>query len=163
MSRPTLAFLCAVVTTGIPASAIAAPPQSEQLIDVGLGALAPIDCGTFTLTYEMSGERARVTTFFDQQGNPKRMRIHWTIHGTLIHSLSGETLRDQSTLIITVDPTSDATTVAGVAFHYAVPGKGLIFLEAGRLIIDAGGGIQFSAGPKDGLAGFGQLCEALAT
>lgn len=145
-----------------PLSAIAAPPQSEQLVDVGLGALPTIDCGSFLLTYDMSGEKARITTYFDQSGNATRMRLRWVIHGTLTHSLTGLTLRDQSTLNITTDLSTNTQKIVGVAFHYSIPGEGLIWLDAGKLIFGPDGSILFQAGPHDSIAGFGSLCEALS-
>jgi hypothetical protein len=144
-----------------PLHAIAAPPQSEQLVDVGIGALPTIDCGSFLLTYDMSGEKARITTYFDQSGNATRMRIRWVIHGTLTHSLTGLTLRDQSTLNITTDLSTNTQTVVGVGFHYSIPGKGLIWLDVGRLIVAPDGGILFETAQHDASAGFGSLCEAL--
>jgi hypothetical protein len=134
-----------------------------QLVDIGLGALPTIDCGSFSLTYEMSGERARITTYFDSAGTPIRMRVHWTIHGTLTHSLTGGVLRDQSTLSITTDLNTAEQTVVGIAFHYAIPGEGLIFLDAGRVIVSSDGSIELSAAPKDAAPGFGLLCDALAS
>jgi hypothetical protein len=110
----------------------------------------------------MGGERARITTFLDNEGNPRRMRLRWVIHGTLTHSATGQTLRDQSTLNITTDINSGSDTLTGVGFHYAVPGKGLIYLEAGRVVFAPDGSIEFQAGQHDGLSGFGKLCEALA-
>jgi hypothetical protein len=50
-------------------------------------------------------------------------------------------------------------TVVGVGFRYAIPGEGLIFLDAGRVILSSDGSIAFSAGPKDALTGFGQLLQ----
>ena|SRR5215208_853185 len=144
--------------------AFAAAPQSEQLVDVDLGALPSIiDCDGFSLSYEMSDERARITTYFDQNGNPTRMRVRWIIHGTLIHSGTGLTLRDQAAITTTTDLSSNTETITGVGFHYAVPGEGLIFLEVGRLVLGPNGNIQFQAGRHDGPFGFDQLCLALAT
>ena len=53
--------------------------------------------------------------------------------------------------------------MVGIGFHYAVPGNGLIFLDAGRVVLSADGSIAFSAGPKDAATGFGPLCDALAS
>jgi hypothetical protein len=162
MSRSTCVSIVAPFLLCLAVPAMAAPPQSEQFIDFGFGVLPPIDCGNFILNYEMSGERARVTTFFDNEGNPTRMRLRWVIHGTLTHSATGQILRDQSSLNVTSDLNSGSTTVTGIAFHYVIPGTGLIFLDAGRVVVAPDGSIAFQAGPKDALPGFGQLCEALA-
>lgn len=157
MSRSTCTSIVAPFLLGLAVPAMAAPPQSEQFIDFGFGALPPIDCGSFILNYELSGERARITTFFDNEGNPQRMRVRWVIHGSLTHSVTGLTLRDQSTLNITTDLNSGSVTVTGVSFHYAIPGEGLVFLDAGRIVIGPDGSIEFQAGPK--VSGFGKLCR----
>ena len=145
-----------------PLQAVAVPPQSEQLVNVGLGALPTIDCGSFLLNYDMRGEKARITTFFDRNGFATRMRIRWVIHGTLTHSGTGLVLRDQSTLNITTDLSTNTTKLTGVSFHYAIPGEGLIFLDVGNLIIGPDGSILFQAGKHDANDGFGLLCEALS-
>jgi len=149
-----------ILSAALPA--IATPPQSEQLVDVGLGALPTIDCGSFLLTYQMDAERARITTYFDQSGAATRMRIRWVIHGSLTHSLSGLTLRDQSTLNITTDLSTGTQRVVGVGFHYAIPGEGLIWLDAGQLIVGPDGSILFQPGQHDAIAGFDSLCQALS-
>jgi hypothetical protein len=163
MRRMNSGRFCTFALVALTSPAVATPPQSEQLVDIGLGALPTIDCGGFNLTYEMSGERARVTTYFDSAGTPIRMRVRWTIHGTLTHSLTGAVLRDQSALNITTDLNTGEQTVVGVGFHYTIPGEGVIFLDAGRVIFGSDGSIQFSAGPKDAINGFAPLCNALAS
>lgn len=163
MRRFNSGRFCTLALAALTSPALATPPQSEQLVDIGLGALPTIDCGGFSLTYEMSGERARITTYFDSSGTPIRMRVRWTIHGTLTHSLTGGVLRDQSSLNITTDLNTGEQSIVGVGFHYAIPGKGLIFLDAGRIVLNSDGSIEFLAGPKDALPGFGPLCDALAS
>ena len=155
-------YYVAPLILGAALPAIAVPPQSEQLVDVGLGALPTIDCGSFLLTYQMDAEKARITTYFDQTGTATQMRIRWVIHGTLTHSLSGLTLRDQSTLNITADLSTNEQTIAGVGFHYAIPGEGLIWLDVGKLIVSPDGSILFQSGQHDASEGFDSLCEALS-
>ena len=147
-----------------PLHAVGAPPQSEQFIDVGFALLPPIDCGTFLLNFEMTGEKARVTTFFDQNGDATRMRVRFVYFGTLTHSGTGMVLRDQSTLNITTDVSTNTTKIVGVGFHYSIPGEGLIFVEAGKLVFGPDGSILFQAGQHDEQAApnFGLLCEALS-
>ena len=145
-----------------PLQAVAVPPQSEQFIDVGFALLPPIDCGTVLLNFEMTGEKARVTTFFDQNGNATRMRIRFVYFGTLTHSGTGLVLRDQSTVNITTDVSTNTTKNVGVGFHYSIPGEGLIFVEAGQIIIGPDGSILFQPGQHDAIDGFGLLCEALS-
>lgn len=145
-----------------PLHAVADPPQSEQFIDVGFALIPPIDCGTFLLNFEMTGEKARVTTFFDQSGNATRMRVRFVYFGTLTHSGTGMVLRDQSTLNFTTDVSTNTTKIVGVGFHYSIPGEGLIFVEAGQVIIGPDGSILFEAGQHDAAEGFGLLCEALS-
>ena len=123
MSRSLPACLSVLVAMGSSTPVAADPPQSEQFVDVGIGAFEQIDCGSFALTYELSGERARITTFFDNEGNPSRLRIHFTLHGTLTHSLTGQTLRDQAATTVQVDLNSGTTTIVGTNFHYAIPAK----------------------------------------
>lgn len=162
MSR-SACFIFALMMYAGNASVLAAPPQSEQFVDVGLGAIQDIDCGSFAITYELSGERARVTTFFDNAGNATRMQIRWTIFGTLTQSVTGQTLRDQAAISLQVDLNTDRTAIAGMNFHYAIPGKGLIFLDAGRIVVSPDGSFEFLAGPKDSIPNFAALCNALAT
>jgi len=146
----------------VPLSAIAVPPQSEQFVDVGFALIPSIDCDSFLITFDMESEKARITTFFDESGNAIRMRVRWTYHGTATNSLTGLTLRDQSALNITTDLSANTTTIVGVGFHYAIPGRGLIFVEAGKLIVGPDGSFVFQAGQHDATTGFDLLCEAIA-
>ena len=146
-----------------PFHAIAVPPESVQLVDVGIGALPTIDCGSFLLIPDFSSEKARITTYFDQSGNPTLMKVRFVIHGTLTHSLTGLTLRDQATLNITTDLSTNTEKNVGVGFHYSIPGEGLIWLQAGQIIVGPDGSILFQAGQADAIEGFGSLCEALSS
>ena len=64
--------------------------------------------------------------------------------------------------ILTIDPLAGTTTITGL-YHYTVlPGVGMVFLDAGIVVVHADDTIDFSGGPHDYYFGTTQqLCAAL--
>lgn len=137
----------------------AAEPDIQVFHDEG--SVVAADCGTFLALedFEIDG---RVTTFFDNDGNPVRVQVHVTYNGTLINSVIGLTLRDPSHLTLMADLQEGTTTHMGLAFAITVPGEGIVVLDAGKLVFDAEGNVIFEGGSHDFLdEGETLFCAAL--
>ena len=125
------------------------------------GSFATVDCGDFLALQDFVVD-GRVTTFFDQAGNPVSVQVHVHYDGTFTNSITGLTLRDPARLTITVDLQDGTQTDAGLAFGITVPGEGIAVLDAGKIVFDADGNVLFVGGPHQFLEGGEALiCAAL--
>jgi hypothetical protein len=143
--------------------ALALPPVHE--IVHFEGAYDPIDCGDFVVLAEYVTD-ARISTFFDQDGNPATLHVQVPIEFTITNTATGETLSDKHHYLRIFDLAEGTHTFVGLLWSIAVPGKGVVVLDAGRFIADAYtvpnvGEILWRAGPHDALdKGNLALCDA---
>lgn len=142
-----LAGLVVAVAAATPASAT--PPEIVTHIDEGLFGLPDINCGTFTLDYTLMSERVTEATHFDASGTPVRVQLTVNVVGTFTNTATGERFRDHGAHLVQIDATSGALTQSGLVFIYHRHPGGLVFLDAGRIILDAEGNVVFKAGPDD--------------
>jgi hypothetical protein len=137
----------------------AAPPDIQIFHDEG--SFATVDCGDFLALQDFVVD-GRVTTFFDQAGNPVSVQVHMHYDGTFTNSITGLTLRDPARLTITVDLQDGTVTEAGLFYGITVPGQGIAVLDAGKIVFDADGNVLFVGGPHQFLEGGEALiCAAL--
>jgi hypothetical protein len=155
-SRTTLTILAVLtILTVIPASA-AAPDifRFEEEFSY------QVQCDGFTLDGEGT-DQIRVAIFYDQEGNPVRTVLNVRYDGTLTHSLTGETWRDPQYAMIQSDLLNDTHSFVGLIYRITVPGKGVVVIDAGRIVFSEAG-VIFEAGPHQVLNGGDQiLCAAL--
>jgi hypothetical protein len=116
-------------------------------------------CGTFSVIADFDAER-RVTTFYDQDGNPIRRVIHGEGTGTITNSVTGKSLPVTFVRHITTDLLTGAVSSTGINSHVVVPGMGTVELGAGHEGIDDNGE-PFADGRLDPPV-TEALCEALA-
>lgn len=149
----TLLALASVTTV------FAAKPDVETFHNEG--SFVAADCGSF-LALEDFVEDARVTTFFDQAGNPVRVQVHVNFEGILTNTATGLTLRDPGHFTIVFDLQEGTTTQVGLIFGITVPGEGIAVLDAGKIVFDEEGNVIFEGGPHQFLEGGEALiCAAL--
>ena len=134
-------------------------PPTVQTVTVHRHFVFPDACGTFSVIADFHAER-RVTTFYDQDGNPIKSVIHAKIPGAITNSVTGKSLPVFGERIITTDLVTGAVTSTGTAAHVVVPGMGTVNLGAGHAGIDADGE-PFADGRLDPPV-TAALCEALA-
>lgn len=149
-------------STVVATAAAAAPPEIVFLEDQGLFGLPNLNCDGFDLIYTPVDERATQITYFDREGNPSRIRITFQVKGLLTNSVTGETFRDHAAGVLEFNLLTGTISISDLSFNYHSPGEGVLFLEAGRRVVDANGDLVFSAGPIDFVEeGFDGICAAL--
>lgn len=72
---------------------------------------------------------------------------------------NGHTLTDNNAFTITIH--GDTQTTTGTVFNINIRGRGMILLDAGKIVFDSTG-VVFVGGPHQSLAGRGPECAALA-
>lgn len=107
-----------------------------------------VTCSGFNVIGDFSVERDDMT-FFDASGTPIKMVIHAHFVGTLTNSVTGASLSDDGSRIITFDLPNNTVTNTGLNLKVVVPGQGILVIDAGRIVIDAAGDITAEAGPHD--------------
>jgi hypothetical protein len=148
MRRPALALVLLVLPLAFAAPALAARPTTEVTTVVNRTTVNTDLCG-FAITF-VEGGTFKETTFYDGAGNPvKSILTNFKERYTETATANGKTLRtNYPTVFITSFP-SGSTVQVGLRASYAVPGAGLVLLDAGRIIFDPSGDVVFEAGTHD--------------
>ena len=156
--RRLLAFVPIALALAVPGMATAVAPTVETMT-VHRHFVFADACGTFSVIADFDAER-RVTTFYDQDGNPIRRVIHAQTPGTITNSVTGKSLPALGVRVITTDLLTGAVTSTATNVHVVVPGMGTVMLAAGHFGIDDNGE-PFADGRLDPPV-TEALCEALA-
>lgn len=157
----TVAAAGLAVTTG-PAHATAPTTTLEQRHVM----FALASCGSFTLMLE--GEVTReLTTYYDQDGIPVRDVLTRRQQSTFTNSVTGKSVPTSGiwhvTRYYTDGELNGSVTQTGRTYTVTVPGRGVIFIQAGRGIQQDGQTV-FEAGPHDfEHANFAELCDYLSS
>jgi hypothetical protein len=119
-----------------------------------------VQCDGFDLNGE-GNEKYSVTIFYDREGNPVRTQIVLQYYGTLTHSVTGQTWSDPQFAILKSDLLQGTDTYLGLIYRITVPGRGLVYVDAGKIVVGEEG-VIFEAGTHQFLNGSDQLlCEIL--
>ena len=154
MPRPRLRLLpaslvaAAFAVLALPLLAAAAPPVIQTFHDEGSFAFAGPCPNGVTLVATFT-EDVRVTTFFDEAGDPVREQIKVDFVGVVTNPATGESAENPSHHTIIVDLVEGTVTEVGLVFKATVPGEGAVILDLGRVVFDAAGDVIFEAGPHD--------------
>jgi hypothetical protein len=151
------------------AAALAAAPTAAAAGPVVIGpdheeGLAPLaDCGSFEILDAYSID-ATMRLFLGADGDPA-----WAIEtvsgvDTLTNSVTGKAIAAPFHNSVRIDFATGLGAFGGIIFRVTLPGAGVIFLDAGRLVASQDGSIvTFRAGPHQFIDGdFDALCAALA-
>ncbi len=172
MSHPRFRFLSAslAVVVGallaLPGAVSAAPPVVETIYNEGSFAFAG-PCPNGVTLEETFTEDLRITTFFDDEGNPVRVHIKVNFDGVVTNPETGQSVEDDAHTTIMLDLVEGTETQVGLVFSATVPGVGVVFHDVGRVVFDADGNLIFEAGPHDVLGTAGphpvraNFCAAL--
>jgi hypothetical protein len=166
-----LSYLSALVLAamlGLPATAVAAPPDTGKFeFEETIAVVEPESsvCG-FPISWTRSG-KGTFQVFFDADGNPTGAHVIVVITGEL--TANGITLQIQQANNLHFDFTENTVAESGLVFQYRLPGTGVVLMDRGRLVwnIDPETGEMvgspiFEAGPHPQLHGdYGELCAAL--
>ena len=143
MRRFALIMFLSILSLAFAAAVGAARPTVERFHDAGS---FDINCGTFLLHEDFVVDD-RVTTFFDQAGNPVSVQIHSHFVGVITNP-AGETFRDPGFLTTFIDlagtpddPSDDTVTLAGLVFGITVPGVGIVAQDTGLITFNPDGSV----------------------
>lgn len=147
----------ALASLAQPAQATPTTGQFQQeftYIDDGASAA----CG-FPVTFHQL-DRGTYQLFFDQQENLTRVQVQTLTNGTA--TANGITLLEHGRENNFYDVLTGTSMEASLEFRVWLPGLGVVIMDRGRLLFDAGGNVVFEAGPHPALQGdFSALCAAL--
>ena len=168
MSRSKLYLVAAagaVAALAIASPAAATPPTHEDFGSIPYE--FAVDCSPYGFDFEnqvVGAEEVSVDTFYDAQGEPRRVVVHDTFLETDRNSATGKTMRFRGNRIETFDLVAGTRTVDGVSFVVTDPGHGIVIHDSGRVVFDAPFHVSFEAGPHGPLHGnIDELaCSALA-
>ena len=158
------AFAALAALPILPASA--APPLVETFHDEGGGPFAG-PCPNGVVLESTFTSEVRVTTFFDEAGNPVRAQIKVDEAGVVTNPVTGQSVENPAHTTTFVDLVDGTETQVGLVFKSTVPGVGVVFHDVGRVVFDADGNVIFEAGPHDVLNTEGEhavrtnFCNAL--
>jgi len=154
-----LAFGAALIGAALlPLAASAQPPSSVQVPVNDVQDLSGADSPCpFDITFTGTGT-ITVTTYYDATGTP----IRESVHGALTHTISSawHTLTSNGPAPVHVDATTGQMIDTGKEFAFHVPGDGIVFGQAGRLIFAADGSELSFAG--NSVINTAALCQALS-
>jgi hypothetical protein len=161
MARINRLFASAAViaaAAAFPLTAGATQPTSVQLAvnDVEVFARADSPC-PFDVTFTGTGT-VTTTTFYDNAGTPLRQ----SVHGALAHTISSafHTLVSNGPAPVHIDLATGQMVDTGKEFAFHVPGDGIVFGQAGRLVLAADGSqLSFNG---SSVVDVETLCAALA-
>ncbi len=163
ISKLLRASVIAALVIGAASTAWAAKPIKESF-GPGAATFEVGNCGDFMILNDFIFEGFFIT-YFDKDGNATHVKVHTKFSESIYYNSNndsfwldggpGEVVNDR------FDFTGDPVQSSGLAFKITVPGQGVIFHEAGRIIFD-NGDILFQAGPKDFTEeNLAALCAAL--
>jgi hypothetical protein len=163
---PASLAVVAFALLNLPVAVSAAPPVVETFHDEGSFTFAGPCPNGVTLVGAFT-EDVRITTFFDQEGNPVRAQITVNHDGVITNPETGVSVADPAHQTIIVDLVDGTVTQVGLVFSATLPGGGDVFHDVGRVVFDAEDNVIFEAGPHDLLNSVGEhrvraaFCAAL--
>ena len=132
----------------LPLPVSASPPAVETFYNEGSFVFSGPCPNGVTLVGSFT-EDLRITTFFDNAGNPIREQIAVNVRGNVTNPATGVSADNPSHQTIIVDLVDGTVVQVGLVFKVQVPGVGTVFHDVGRVVVDAGDNIIFEAGPHD--------------
>ena len=139
-------------------TAFAAPPGFSTFHNDGS---FTIDCGTFTINEDYFQD-GRVTDFFDNAGNPIRELVQVDQNRILTNLATGFTVQAPGHFSFTIDLQTGVIQQVGLVDRITIPGRGVVVLDTGRLIVDADGNVTFVGPHSHFTSGDDALCAALS-
>ncbi len=162
-----LPIVVALACLATPAAAAAHASRQVEVVTVDQNFPRDHGCG-FPITEHQSGT-FQIATFFNGAGMPTKSII--TVRGPYVvtERANGKTLLGVSPFVtkIVYDENGGirSQVLTGLAVQFRIPHGGVLVLDTGRLVEDAGGNVLFEAGPHplhDGTAQ-ARLCAYFAS
>ena len=141
------------------ASAAFATGPSTELISEPYGPFTQ-SCGSFEVEYSGTNEN-RITTYYDQAGNPVRIVAHKQLRETDRNTSSGKTIEVRGNVTIVIDLVAGKETYNGYLFLANDPGSGVVIQDTGKIVFDSDGAVVVH-GPHEVFESQGAIfCDAL--
>jgi hypothetical protein len=156
----TLVFTTLTLLSLLPVStAFAASPDTFTFHNEGSFL---IDCGSFQIN-EAYFQDGKVTDFFDNADNPIQELVKVDENRILTNLATGYTVNSPGHFSFTIDVQTGVAQERGLVDRINVPGKGVVVIDAGKIIVDMDGNLTFVAGPHQHFTGGDDvLCAALS-
>jgi len=159
--RGTAIATAAVVSCAFAAATAAARPPAVETtpfstVDVFSGTDSPCP---FDVTLTGTGT-VRITTFFDDAGNPVRQSVDGALVHTIFAAPGSGTLTTNGPAPVHLDLIAGQAVVTGDQLIFHLPGVGVVFGQAGRLVTGSDGAILSVTGMS--MLDTAALCTALA-
>jgi hypothetical protein len=141
-----MAIMPALLLSLAAGGARAATPSASviPIDDSHVSASLSAACG-FPVTVTDQGT-VRDTLFVDKSGTATEETLHFQSF-RITFSGNGSSFTSESPDSVDFNLVNGDTTTHGLQLRIAVPGQGLIGIQAGTFVVDAGGNLIFSAGP----------------
>jgi hypothetical protein len=157
--RFALAVCCA--TAVLPVASAAALPPTTAVVPFHVVEVVPAgEACAFEVTVHHDGTFI-TTTYYDRDGTPIRRLIRFGEHFTETYSANGRSLSTISISPAHVDLTTGEITATGNQRHVIVPGVGVVYATAGRMVLVNGTGEVLAFSGLDVPPG-SELCAALS-
>lgn len=157
--RLILIVIVSLAFLGVAAPAQAIPPNTERFSDSGTVPWTSCDGFDIIVNFEFT---ARITEFYDANGDLVRVRGYFHGSGELVNTVTGKTNTGSGPTIFFDNVRTETTTIVALNFHNTVPGQGAVGIDVGRIVIDwATDEMIFEAGVHPGFDGI-DWCSMLA-
>lgn len=159
-------MLATVMLAVVVAPVLALPPDRVVVTDEPYGPDPLLDCGDYT-EYDheiwVKGINSTIQhTFYNRDGSIDRMLINLIGEDTFFNPETGKEVSGSWSVNVTLLP-DNTHIVNGLLTHITIPGLGVVFFDAGKLIWNAETEeIIFLAGPKMSFGEFEKICSVLA-
>ena len=164
--KTTMTALGALAMFGIASTVNATPPAQDRL-STFIEQQYVGSCGNFAILTDYYLD-FKIKFFYDNSGNAIRASGLFITDGFSKYYNSEDPSRfveggPHEVQIQRFDIGGNTLTYVGASFRVNLPGQGVIFLQAGRVMVDlATGELLFEAGPQDANAeNLDELCTAL--
>ncbi len=128
-SSLTAALLALTLVLAAPVAAM--PPERVVFNDIHIEQVDSTSCDFPFL--EVFDGRVTITTYFDEEGNPTRLKFHLPFHGTLTNEATGESVSADQVIQATDDLDEGTQSFVGLRFRVAFSGLGVVLLDAGKI------------------------------
>ena len=157
--RLALIVIVSLAFFGVAVPAQAIPPKTDTFSDSGTADWTSCDGFDIIVNFEFT---ARVTEFYDANGDLVRVRGYFHGTGELVNTVTGKTNTGSGPSISFENLRTETITFVALTFHNTVPGQGAVGIDAGRIVIDwATNEVIFEAGLHPGFDGI-DWCSMLA-
>lgn len=167
LSRPAVLVMALFLMLAMALPALADQPEIEGPSE--WTNVETVYCPTYGYEYILeirTDITARSILYLDEYGELLSSRTHLRGQDTVTNLSSGLVATGNFSIVMSDSWDSNLEVVNGVDWMLRVPGRGMVFQEAGRIILDYGnypGEIVFQAGRHEIIGGYPGMCAAMSS